>query len=510
VTHMAERMKKRLPQRIKFTGLPAEVGEERWERTSGYTLLFITAVFYLIHHNFYASVYKSFSDIELNAMMMSAIAEGNPITRAAYLAFGLYGVAAWVRVPRFRLNVRGLLAVILLTYLGWAVLSLAWSLNPMLTVRRLGALGLLALGITGLLRQYSGNGIVRLILFMTLSYLVIGVGAELALGEFTPWSSDYRFAGTLHPNAQGTNCAVLVLSAITLAATWKHFRPVLLTIAFGGLGFLLLTGSRTALAGCLAGLSAVWMLKTRRSLAVMTVLVLSCVGLLGVFLVVYGLLPSPLGFLLTERAEGMGVLSGRPDLWAILIEYARERPILGYGYGAFFEPVRTLDMAFRIGGWAFGGPHSVYLGTLVDIGAVGLACLLGVLFAGVLRSVRVYQHTLEPHYLFFTALLVYAIVDGFADATMISPNWHFIPGLAVAFLAFRSGRSRVSLTGDIGPRADRPTIRNVPALEERAARERIPFQSAPNAPEGNGRHEHIGHIPFPPRSTRCEGGTRRK
>ena len=130
----------------------------------------------------------------------------------------------------------------------------------------------------------------------------------------------------------------------------------------------------------------------------------------------------------------------RPKLCAILIEYARERPILGYGYGAFFDLRRGLDMAARVGAWAFGGPHSIYLGSLVDLGAIGLACLLGILFGGVLRGVRLYQHTLEPHYLLFTALLVYQIFDGFADAAMLSPNWHFVPGLAVAFLAFRSDR----------------------------------------------------------------------
>jgi exopolysaccharide production protein ExoQ len=413
--------------------------EERSERTSWYTLLFLTAVFYLMDHSFSASVDVGLYGMAVAAEKASAVAEGSPIRRFSYLAFGLYGIVAWLRVPRFRLNVRGLVAVILLTYLGWAVLSLAWSQNPMLTLRRLSALGLMALGIAGLLRQYSGNGIVRLIFFMTLSYLVIGVAAELALGVFTPWSSGYRFAGTQHPNIQGINCATLVFSAITLTATSKRFRPVLLAVAFGGLGFLVLTGSRTAWAGAIAGLTAVWTLKTRPSRAVMTVLASSCVGLLGLFLVVNGLLPSPLPFLLRERVEGVGVLSGRPDLWAILIEYARERPVFGYGYGAFFDAQRSLDIAARVGTWAFGGPHSDYLGTLLDVGAIGLACLVGLLFGGLWRSVRVYRQTLEPHYLLLTTLLVFEIVAGLSDAEMLNPNVHFIPALALAFLALRAG-----------------------------------------------------------------------
>ncbi len=429
---------------------PEPPRENRWDRSSWYTLLFITAVFYLIDaHNFYYRTGPSFDQPDMAAVAGSAVAAGNMARQVGYLAFGVYGIVAWLRVPRFRLNVGGFLALILVTYLGWAVLSLAWSLNPMLSVRRLSALCLLALGITGMLRQHSGDTIARLILFMTLSYLLIGVIAELTLGQFTPWASGYRFAGTVHPNIQGVNCATLVLAAVTLAATSKRFRPVLLAIAFGGMGFLVLTGSRTALAAGLASLFLIWMLKMKRGLAVITLLGLSWVALGNLLFVVNGLLPSPLGAFLTERADtpGAGVLTGRADLWAILIEYARERPILGYGYGAFFDPARGLDMAARIGAWAFGGPHSIYLGTLVDLGAIGLGCLLGILFGGLLRGVRLYQHSVEAHHLLFSALLVYQIFDGFADSAMISPNWAFVPALALAFLAFRPVQGRPQMGG---------------------------------------------------------------
>jgi O-antigen ligase len=276
-------------------------------------------------------------------------------------------------------------------------------------------------------------------LFMTLSYLIVGVGAELALGVFTPWSSGYRFAGTLHPNLQGMNCSALIFAALTLAATSRRFRPVLLAIACGGLSFLVLTGSRGALAGGMAGLFTLWLLKAKRNLAVMALSAVSCIVLLSTFMVINGLLSLPLHFFLPERTEGVGALTGRPDLWAILIEYARERPIFGYGYGAFFEPERGLEMASRIGTWAFGGPHSLYLGTLVDIGAVGLVCVLGVLFGGVCRSIRTYRHTLEPHWLFFTAVLVFQIINGITEAGMLTPNPSFIPAVAVTFLALRSG-----------------------------------------------------------------------
>jgi O-antigen ligase len=411
------------------------------DRSWWYTVLFITAVVFVTDHSLFMSRYSmNYSSIAAGEKV-GAVAEGSLTRRIGYVVFGLYGIVCWLRVPRFRLSARGLVAIMLLAFLGWAILSLTWSLSPMLTLRRLSALGLMALGISGLLRQFSGTGLVKLIFFMTLFYLIIGVGAEVALGTFRPWSSGYRFGGTLFPNPQGFNCAALVFSALTISITSKRFRSVLLAIALGGFGFLLLTGSRGALGGGIAGLAALWMLRTRRGLAVMTASLLICGGLVTVLLVVNGLVQSPLKFLLTEREEGVGVLTGRSDLWAILMEYARERPILGYGYGAFFDPDRILAMADRVGAWAFGGPHSLYLGALVDVGAIGLICLLGVLFGAVWRSVRVYQRTFEPHFLFFTAFLVLQICNGITEAEMLNPDPSFIPGLAMAFLAFRSSSS---------------------------------------------------------------------
>jgi exopolysaccharide production protein ExoQ len=416
----------------------AALHDERSERTSWLALVFVTTiVFWLIDHHLYVSVDTIVDDLSNAPLVASEVASGKLRRQLAFAVFGLYGLIALIQPSRFRLRVRGPVAVLLLVFLLWCALSLSWSLSPSLTTRRLFALGFMALGTAGLLRQFSGAGILQLFFFMTLSYLLVGICVELALGVFQPWLPWYRFAGTLHPNFQGANCAALMFAALTLSITSKH-RRMLLVVAAGALGFLLLTGSRGALFAAMAGMVAFWLLKTRRSLAAVTVSVLGCVAVLVTFLVVNGVVPSPRTLFLVERTEGVGVLTGRPDLWAILLEYARERPLLGYGYGAFFEPERGLDMANRIGTWAFGGPHSVYLGALVDIGAVGLVCLVGVLLGVLLRSVRAYRHTLQPHFLFFATLLVFQFANGFTESQLLTPNPWFIPSLTVAFLAFRS------------------------------------------------------------------------
>lgn len=415
------------------------------EPTPWHMLVFITALFYIIGHNFYASLNTSYSDIALAGDKAASVAGGNISRQIGYVTFGLYGVFGWLRKPRFLLNRHGFLASMLVAFLAWAVMSLAWSTAPELTVRRLSSLGLMALGISGMLRQVSGVSVVKVIFFSTLSYLIVGLGAEVVLGTFTPLASGYRFAGTLLPNLQGINCAALTLSAIALSIASDRHRGAFAAVALSAVIFLVLTGSRGALAGGIAGLTTVWLLRTPQLPALMTICAVACIVLLSLFLILNGLAPSPVDLLIVERAPGAGLLTGRADLWGILIDYAHDRPVLGYGYGAFFSAERGLDLAARVGTWAFGGPHSIYFGTLVDLGATGLVALLGVLLGGVWESVRAYRNSLEPWYVLFAGLLVFQIVDGITEAEMVTPTPHLIPCLAIAFLAFRqNGRGRLA------------------------------------------------------------------
>jgi O-antigen ligase len=66
-------------------------------------------------------------------------------------------------------------------------------------------------------------------------------------------------------------------------------------------------------------------------------------------------------------------LTGRTDIWAPLIESARKRPLLGYGYSAFWTGLQgesgTLYMQL---GWFFTYAHSGVLEILLQLGLAGL------------------------------------------------------------------------------------------------------------------------------------------
>jgi outer membrane receptor protein involved in Fe transport len=43
--------------------------------------------------------------------------------------------------------------------------------------------------------------------------LAISIYAELRLNTFTPWASEYRFSGIVHPNTQGGACGLMVIAS---------------------------------------------------------------------------------------------------------------------------------------------------------------------------------------------------------------------------------------------------------------------------------------------------------
>src|SRR5690606_23459802 len=122
--------------------------------------------------------------------------------------------------------------------------------DPVLSGKRLLVLVMMLVGAAGLARQFTLDALMRVVAICTALHLALGVGTELWLGTFAPLRTGYRFAGTLHPNQQGINCALLALSAVYLGRVGRTRAGRLtasaaLTLA---MGFLLLTRSRTSLA----------------------------------------------------------------------------------------------------------------------------------------------------------------------------------------------------------------------------------------------------------------------
>ena len=267
-------------------------------------------------------------------------------------------------------------------FLAWCAASFMWSDDPKLTLKRWIALMCLVAVSVAVAKQFSLLQFVWLLIICTTSWLALGIAAEMSLGRFRPWESGYRFAGVFHPNDMGTNFAILFLSSLYLsrAAIDQRKRNGLLLAAAVGAVFLLFTGSRTAVATVLAAMAG-WSVMGPLKKVLMTVIVAAAAAGLLCMLLAFSLFADSSGIVAMGRDEdGISTLTGRVPLWEELLEvHAKQQPLFGYGFGAFWTPDRIFAVSDSQG-WAISSTHSTYIDLLLTVGYVGLVLCISALF----------------------------------------------------------------------------------------------------------------------------------
>ena len=215
-------------------------------------------VFYAVEHVFTSSVDLSFLTTE-GVDLDDVVAAGNLHRKAAFAILGLLGVIAW-RLPGNSKSIRsstGAMALVL--YFVWCVASLLWADDPAITVRRFGVLGFFFLAMIGVSKQCTARDLAWIVLGVGTLHLLWGISAEMRLGSFHPFDPEYRFAGTVHPNTQGIQCAGICLAAFALVSSMRRWRWGMWMLFAVSLVFLVLTKSRTSCAATALGLVAVWL-----------------------------------------------------------------------------------------------------------------------------------------------------------------------------------------------------------------------------------------------------------
>ena len=308
-------------------------------------------------------VIDGFGTLSKLAGIMFALTYGVP--RFWRLSFGAIPPAAWA-------------------YLVWTVLSLGWAISPdtawgqLTTLLQLFMIAVLVADVVvqrpamvhSLLWVYSLSATATAVLGV-LSFLELGgvVGARAAaIGN----QDEAQFAAVLLPalvfglyevlngdrRILGAAVAVLTTAGVAVSGTRGAWLGVAVVV-------LLLVLPRLPL---------------RRQVPAIAMIVLIGVATLQI---------PGVSSLIVERA-GIAVSSGgagRADIWTVGATIYRSAPLLGVGYANFpvaytQDAVRASDVNTTYQG---AGPHSILIGTLVELGPIGLLLLALFLLPLVLR-----------------------------------------------------------------------------------------------------------------------------
>jgi exopolysaccharide production protein ExoQ len=207
-----------------------------------------------------------------------------------------------------------------------------------------------------------------------------------------------------------------------------------------GLIFLMLTGSRTSFATALLGL-VVYAIAVRSRVSKFATACGVSIIVCSLLLFMGGeLIPKIKNTILLGRDEPGSVdsFNGRSMIWNDLSFYTDQHPILGFGYGGFWNPKHISEISDEEKSGGISSGHSAYLDYLLTLGGIGLVTYSLLLLGGIWRAFRFYLLSRNAAYAFCGAFLVFCALDGILDSniTMAGALLMFLWLVVLGRLAF--------------------------------------------------------------------------
>lgn len=378
-------------------------------RLPWFSSLFLLFVFAIA--SWHLSLGWNWTMVPSATQLEASVSTGSDAREIALLVLGMYAIVSIVRLRQWPLRPSGLAGLALLSYIAMACASVAWTVDQALTIRAVARLLLMSAAAIAIAQSLTLRQITKLAFCVSAATLAVSTIIEADRGLHVV-NAGWRFAGVMHPVSQAWNCSILVLAGYHLSRSSYRHRALFRFGASTGLVFLALTKSRAAFIGTLLAMAMCWYsTRTRSARASRRILALAvAAGLAGVLLIVTVSEPGSSLLAFGRGSEGVAsvsTLTGRLPLWQACIDYAVRRPWLGYGYNSFLSPQLLLAVPDS-SGW-MSSPHSGYIGTFLELGAVGVVLLCLTLLLCIRRSFRILGA--QPDQSFTLSVLVWFAVN---------------------------------------------------------------------------------------------------
>ncbi len=367
---------------------------------------------------------------------------GSALSRALWL--GLFAGAALLAVWRssvFLMTVRSANPFLFL-FMAFAIASIAWSLEPIVTLRRDFRLATIVLVcfafVTTGWHARRLQAVVRPILTLMLAgSIVFGLLAPtLAIHQETSHELIGAWRGlTNHKNSLGA------LAGVTLVL-WLQAWSAREVRAWH------------ALPCCLLAAACVWLSRSATSL-IATTFAIAFLGLLTQwpralqpylkYAVAFTMLSLTVYTLTMLRLiPGQGILlepltaltgfdmtfTGRSEIWMLITEQIHSHPLLGVGYGAYWTGPKpsspSYEFIVRMNGFYPGSAHNGYLEVANDLGWTGLLILLGYLAQQVRETLKLFIVNKPQAALYLTLFMHQAIANLSESHWMSVLSVHFV------------------------------------------------------------------------------------
>ncbi len=310
---------------------------------------------------------------------------GNLINQAAFigaLLLAMVGVRAW-KVPSRLLVLPASLTLALL----WAWLSVAWSLAPAISVRRVGLLSVGTMAAFLLVRQLGTKRSITVIRIALVAALVGSIAVCLALPsvgvQHMVVLTEKTYGGTwrglfIDKNMCGQFCMIVMLFFVFGRFPEPRRSPIMqyvfrLLVVLAAAFLLYKTQSKTSMGVVGAALLFGFIARYVRRLGY---LLIPLAGYLVAVIVFYSdSLVAPF----IHALDDPEAFTGRGAIWSSVFVYLQTHWLLGTGYGAFWA-VGDVSPIFQTAGHEWVREvltaHNGYLDTWAQVGLPGLILVL--------------------------------------------------------------------------------------------------------------------------------------
>lgn len=303
--------------------------------------------------------------------------EGSVLRQIFYAAaFGMALICSMGLKPSGQLR---LIPISILLVLAWSAASLAWSINPGIAIRRLGLTAIIIFSIfllvekTGYERTVSALRI-SLVLLLLANYVAVLGWPVPSIHQAT--EADPSIVGAWHgilpqKNFAGTVCAFAVLFFVFDAKAISRLLRVAVIVAASY--FLYRSESKTSMILLLLSLG-LGVISSRynpynRLLLLLSMAAVLSAGAIGGYQY-WDVIAAPF--------DNEDTLTGRVQIWPLLLEYWRDHWLTGSGFGSFWNIGGTEPISAYTEGWIaeITSGHNGYLDLLVQIGLPGLVLVI--------------------------------------------------------------------------------------------------------------------------------------
>jgi O-antigen ligase len=305
---------------------------------------------------------------------------GGDLTRQ--LAYSVCAVSALALAFLARRTLPPLASVpaALCVVLAWAWLSLAWSGHPEIAMRRLALVTIIASTVWAMAQLFQPDRLLALTRQALALLILANIAAAILFmqGVHQPGEVDPALVGDWrglfkHKNEAGSIAAVAVILWLYHARATRRPWPCL-CLALCTL-FLLQTNSKSSIGFLLLSLvvgslyDMIRRMKARRTFVLL---------LFGVLLAAGALALAAQQRNLENGLNDPEALTGRVQIWSMVLAYAADHPLGGAGFGSFWNVGSDSPALGYAESWVTAAPtaHNGYLDILAQLGVVGVVLAL--------------------------------------------------------------------------------------------------------------------------------------